>query len=144
MASEIRPVPTTVVVCDICGEPIPEDTDPTERGSLLAGYIARPVTPRTRWAWLDWPSNATGVTRRRAAKAGREYLPQRRYDFHGECITRLVTEAAARDAETARAAAEEAWDGAADAAGRLGFAFPADIKANNPHRTVRREENDHG
>lgn len=81
MSSQVRPVETVVTVCDLCGEVIPASTGSTDRGSLIAGYIAHDVTPVTKRAWLRWPDLDRQTELRRKTVD---------YDFHGRCITDLV------------------------------------------------------
>lgn len=90
MSTATRPVPQHVTVCDLCGEVIP-DGDASERGSLTHGFIAHSVhsgvSGKTKHAWLIWPR------RKRLGSAVEEV----HYDFHADCIGRLV-----RDAVNAR------------------------------------------
>lgn len=98
MSGTMRPKPTRVTVCDLCDKEIPEG-EPGERGSLTQGWIAHPVEMgdrptgwrRTTHAWLQWPP---GERLRRASYEKRmadpEQFRQRRYDFHAECILRLI------------------------------------------------------
>ncbi len=75
-------------LCDLCGEEIPENA-PGESGSLTHGWLAHPITPETKHAWLRWPSGE----RLRTLPWEKRRLPEnltRTYDFHAECILRLV------------------------------------------------------
>jgi len=88
MSEQIRPVQTRVEVCDLCGEILPKG-EPGERGSLTAGFIAHRVTPSTKRAWLHWPP--AGRERRMSWEDKRK--PENRtrtYDFHADCILKLV------------------------------------------------------
>lgn len=80
-----RPVSKQIYVhvCDLCGEEIPEVEDAHLRGSVTSGYIAHKVTNRTKRAWLKWPPDAAYLRPKPEGKP-------REYDFHGECIVRLV------------------------------------------------------
>lgn len=79
-----------MTVCDLCDKEIPEG-QPDEGGSLTEGYIAHSVkAPKTRHAWLLWPP----PSRKRNRRADQEPEQYRRYDFHAECILRLVESAA--------------------------------------------------
>ncbi|MEV2277752.1 hypothetical protein AB0I72_19410 [Nocardiopsis sp. NPDC049922] len=92
MAKAVRPKPTHMTVCDICDEEIP-DGEPGEVGSLTHGFIAHRVEmPSTTWARLFWPP--AGRDRRIGWEQRQkpENRP-RRYDFHADCILRLVEDA---------------------------------------------------
>lgn len=90
MSTQSRPIPTRVDVCDLCDQVIPDDP-PDERGSLTWGYIAHRVTAKTKHAWLSWPPGGRSTGR----NVSRPREPYRHYDFHAECILRLVEEAIA-------------------------------------------------
>lgn len=84
----MRPVPTLVMLCDLCGQEMPEVEEAFMSGSITSGYIAHPVTPRTKRAWLAWPpADAPWFTNRHPELAETE---TRRWDFHAECIVSLV------------------------------------------------------
>lgn len=88
MADVVRPQPTLVTVCDLCGEVIPEASS-EERGSLMWGYGSNHVTRRTKYVWFKWPSSDW----RRKHSVEERMKPenqQRNYDFHAECILKLV------------------------------------------------------
>jgi hypothetical protein len=94
VSTESRPVAQLVTVCDLCGETLPDDLDAMERGSLTHGFLSHSVhlgvSGRTKHAWLIWPR------RKRLGPAVREV----HYDFHADCIGRLVEDAvAARNAD---------------------------------------------
>lgn len=94
MSTTERPKTTRMTVCDLCDEEIPDGT-PDETGSITAGYIAHPVkTPKTKHAWLRWPPPSR-VRRtpwdRRLAQP--EEFRERVYDFHAECVLRLIESA---------------------------------------------------
>lgn len=106
MSAETRPKPTHIIACDICGEEIPESTYRGGRdhrgtltreghgvytGSVLFGWIARTVSNVTARAHLTWPPPSWSRT-----KKWDERPAPRTYDFHGECILRLVEDAAAQ------------------------------------------------
>lgn len=83
-----------MTVCDLCDKEIP-DGQPDEVGSVTHGYIAHPVkAPKTRHAWLLWPPPSR---KRGSSPAQRlsdpDQFRERRYDFHAECILRLVENA---------------------------------------------------
>jgi hypothetical protein len=89
MSRQSRPVPTSLLICDLCNEEI--DTEhPGERGSLTHGFIAhKVVVPATKWAWLHWPP----AGRERGKPWEWKRQPENReraYDFHADCILRLV------------------------------------------------------
>lgn len=78
-------------VCDLCGEEIPEVTDKRELGNILGG-----VMESERWA-----KTPTSLRKRVTLRWPPEHKPRpiapdggigerRRYDFHGECIAKLV------------------------------------------------------
>lgn len=83
-----------MTVCDLCNEEIPDGT-PDEAGSLTHGYIAHRVeSPKTKHAWLRWPpSSRERKTDLRRRMADPEQFLERAYDFHAECILRLVEDA---------------------------------------------------
>lgn len=85
MSEQRRPKATRMTICDLCDGEIPEGK-PDETGSLTTGYIAHPVTPKTKRAWLAWPPGG----RKREGRWNATDLKERRYDFHAECILRLV------------------------------------------------------
>lgn len=88
MSRQSRPVPTQLLVCDLCNEEINE-SEPGERGSLTHGFIAHKVTSQTKWAWLYWPP----AGRERGKPWEWKRQPENRertYDFHADCILRLV------------------------------------------------------
>lgn len=88
MSQHMRPVSTLVTLCDLCGKEIPEPREAFMSGSVTAGYIAHPVTPQTKRAWLTWPPvNAPWFTSKHPELAE---IKTRRYDFHAECIVSLV------------------------------------------------------
>lgn len=100
MSSATRPKATRMTVCDLCDEEI-LDGQPDETGSLTNGYIAHPVNmPKTRHVWLMWPP---GGRKRKASYEDKrrdpEQFRERRYDFHAECILRLVEAAIATHPE---------------------------------------------
>ena len=92
MSYTTRPKPTHMTVCDLCDEEIHEG-QPGESGSLTTGWIAHKVEmPRTKRAWLLWPPDL----RKRKWTWEQSQKPenrQRRYDFHADCILRLVEDA---------------------------------------------------
>lgn len=105
---------TRMTVCDLCNEEI-EDGTPDETGSITAGYIAHPVrTPKTKHAWFRWPPPSRvrkTVVGQRVARS-EEFRP-RVYDFHAECILRLIEEAiATRQSRVDRLGLTEIPDGA--------------------------------
>jgi len=96
---------TDVLLCDICGNEIPESTysggwdhrgqvtregHGIEQGSVTFGWIARTVSNLTRRGYLLWPPGSWSRT-----KAWNERPASVTYDFHGECILRLVEQARA-------------------------------------------------
>ena len=93
MSTAERPKATRMTICDLCDKEIPDGT-PDETGSITAGYIEHPVTPKTKHVWLRWPppSRSRRSTLRDRLDRPREYHV-RVYDFHAECILRLVEEA---------------------------------------------------
>ena len=105
MSNGVVPKPTSVLLCDICGEEIQETTyrggqdhrgqvtreaHGIEQGSVTFGWIAHTVSNLTRRGYLLWPPGSWART-----KAWNELPPSVTYDFHGECILRLVEEAKA-------------------------------------------------
>jgi hypothetical protein len=91
MSEGTKPTTTRITVCDLCGKEI--EGEPGERGSLTHGFVARRVEmPRTKWAFLNWPP--AGRTRRMPWRKQQEPRNQpRTYDFHADCILRLVENA---------------------------------------------------
>lgn len=88
MSDQQRPVETTVTICDLCGEILPEHAG-DEKGSLTRGWIAHPVNiPKTKRAWLHWPPG----NRERLGWEERQKPENkpRHYDFHADCILQLV------------------------------------------------------
>lgn len=92
-----------MTVCDLCDEEIP-DGEPSEKGSLTHGWLAYPVETGERptgWrhtahAWLLWPpAERVRTTRLEKRMADPEQFRERKYDFHAECILRLVESAIA-------------------------------------------------
>lgn len=97
MSQATRDKPAQVTVCDICDQEIPECTESLDRGSLTHGYIAHKVTPRTKWAWLIWPPQDRPGSNKTWQEKQAERKASRTYDFHAECIVKLVQEAAERN-----------------------------------------------
>jgi len=92
MSNQQRPVPTTVTVCDLCGEVLPgkNDYEYDETGSVTRGHNGVPVeTPRVKRAFLQWPPAWRQYYPRRHRYTDEEMKPKR-YDFHAECILNLV------------------------------------------------------
>jgi hypothetical protein len=88
MTEALRPKEIMMTICDLCGEVIPE-VPTEERGSLTFGYNGRKVTRSTKHVWFGWPSahwrrNHTVEERMRPENQTRSY------DFHTECILKLV------------------------------------------------------
>ena len=101
MSTQTRAKPTRMTVCDLCDKEI-SDTEPGEIGSLTHGWLAHQVVvgdrptgwQKTLHAWLQWPP--AGRERRVSLErrlADPEQYRQRRYDFHAECILRVVEKA---------------------------------------------------
>ncbi|MBO0880333.1 MAG: hypothetical protein J2P17_08260 [Mycobacterium sp.] len=89
MSNERRPIEQTVMVCDLCGDIIPQD-DQSEIGDITKGYAAPPVvTPKTRYARLQWPPAFRKYYPRKRDFTSEE-LRYRRYDFHADCILKLI------------------------------------------------------
>lgn len=90
MSRQKRPVETVLRICDLCNGEIPEHLEAGERGSITRGFIAHKVrVPETKWAWLTWPP--AGRERRKNWEwSQRPENRPRQYDFHGDCILRLV------------------------------------------------------
>lgn len=73
-----------MTICDLCGKEIPEGTYPTDVASVTRGYIAHPVTEKTKRAWLHWPQRDKPMTsweQNRANEAKRV-----EWDFHADCL----------------------------------------------------------
>jgi len=88
MTEALRPKEIMMTICDLCGEVIPESR-PEERGSLSWGDNGPKVTRRTRHVWFSWPSSNW----RRTHTVEERMRPEnhyRTYDFHTECILKLV------------------------------------------------------
>ena len=103
MSTDTRPKPTHMTVCDLCDREIP-DGHPGERGSLTYGWLAHKVEMgerptgwrRTLHAWILWPpAERTRLNRYEKLRADPEQYRQRKYDFHAECILRVVEAAIA-------------------------------------------------
>lgn len=99
MTQKIRSTPTLVTVCDLCNEEI-TDQQRGDGGELLHGHKRTPVTEKTGWARMYWPTSNWSRKRDWRETSKPENQP-RQYDFHGECIVRLVQEAVARREESA-------------------------------------------
>lgn len=89
MSRQKRPVPTILLICDLCNEEI-DDEHPGERGSLTHGFIAHKVeTPIIKYAYLIWPPAGRDRLKDHKWRSAPENK-QRQYDFHADCILRLV------------------------------------------------------
>lgn len=103
MSETTRPKPTRMTVCDLCDQELPKE-EPGEGGSLTAGWIDHKVElPRTKIARLIWPPanrELRQTWKERTAPENRK----RHFDFHADCILRLVEDAIA--ARTAQGDAE--------------------------------------
>ena len=89
MSHQLRPVETRLLICDLCNEPIP-DHEPGERGSLTHGYIAHKAeASRMTWIYLLWPPAGRDRTKSYEWRQQPENR-KREYDFHADCILRLV------------------------------------------------------
>lgn len=92
MSHATIPKPTQAIICDLCGEEIPEETyqgGHDHRGTVTRGWIGHPVTSRTKHAWLMWPPGSWKRTKSWEEMQKPENS-DRTYDFHGECIVALV------------------------------------------------------
>lgn len=91
MSNQLRPKPTHVVVCDLCGKEIPEYDKQEQGGLTYSGYYhgGPVIIPKTKKVSFSWP----GSERRRKMTYEEERLPEnrpRQYDFHAQCILDLV------------------------------------------------------
>jgi hypothetical protein len=103
----VRPKPVAMTVCDLCDKEIGEDRMKQIAGKLAGHFInpdASSKTPRVYFlTWLKeqltpaaWPpGHALGTPRGRS------------YDFHYECIERLVREAVEAREASSRVRSEE-------------------------------------
>lgn len=91
MSYQLRLKQVDVQVCDLCGEEITECTTKGEIGSVMGGVVESergektPTAVRKR-VYLRWPPRPA------PPKCLTDYsgVKLREYDFHGECIVRLV------------------------------------------------------
>lgn len=104
MSSQMRPQQTLMTVCDLCDEPITSENH-ARNASLVHGYGSfdgAAGKPKAKAWYLLWnPRNWPGG---RAPRWEESRLPEntyRHYDFHTECILKLVETAIAfRENET--------------------------------------------
>jgi len=93
MSYQTRPVATGVTVCDLCDNEIRGEREKQMSGSLIRGYIPHPVSPATKHVWFhSWLPEALKNWRHGHA---RPHAEGKKYDFHYECIEKLVREAVA-------------------------------------------------
>lgn len=107
MSNQTRAIPTPVVVCDLCDEVLKDDGNNLKRASLVHGYggVPREEKPKARAWHLRWsPSDWTGPHRPtfEEQRANEERYRTRTYDFHAECLLRLVEDAIAAREEADR------------------------------------------
>ncbi len=115
MSTAYRDKPQYVTVCDLCDGEIDNGNRHDEWGSLLRGASGPPVTERTKTFQLFWPSGSRQRSRAgkpihgRGNKRGAYFDPQyteRQYDFHAECILRLVEHSVALREDSRRTTQE--------------------------------------
>lgn len=101
MSIQTRAKPTSLTICDLCDKEINPQAD-DDYGDLFAGYGRGPVTEKTGHARMWWPTSKWS-RRRDWKETQRPENRGRRYDFHGECIVRLVQKHAVTNQETGAA-----------------------------------------
>ena len=106
MSSQMRPRETLMTVCDLCDEPITTDNH-ARKASLVHGYggVATPEErARVGWWYLLWhPRDWPGGRAPRWEEGRWPENTYRHYDFHTECILKLVETAIAHRENQARA-----------------------------------------
>jgi len=95
MSHQMRPVSTVQVICDLCDEPISEERA-YKRASLVHGYGGNPDKAKAPAWYLLWdPRNWPGGPPWDQRQANPEKWRTRTYDFHTECLLRVVEKAIA-------------------------------------------------
>lgn len=90
MSQQSRPRPMRMTICDLCDHEIASDgSDHDNRASLQHGF--RRQTAETRALWLRWPRGSWLRTASWEARSAPENQ-EREWDFHVDCIARLVSD----------------------------------------------------
>lgn len=106
MSNQTRAVPTQVVVCDLCDGVLKDGDNNLKRASLVHGYGGMPHAEKAkarawhlRWSPSDWVGRHRPTFEEQ--RSNEERYRTREYDFHTECLLRLVEDkiAARQEAE---------------------------------------------
>lgn len=95
MSRQARPVSTIQTICDLCDEAM-TDEQPAKTASLVHGYGGTPDRQAaTAWYLLWDPRNWPGFRRPTWEEQQRDKKrwAYRHYDFHTECLLRVVEDA---------------------------------------------------
>lgn len=92
MGTAHRPVDTYVDICDLCDEILEKTAGGQDVGSLTHGYLSHEVNiPKTKRVWFSWPPRSrSGRTTPEQVIA--ETAMSKQYDFHAECILKLLVD----------------------------------------------------
>jgi len=85
-------VEVAVTLCDICGEVIPDNLKNDEKGRLLAdswSSTAKATDKKITFRWPTWRKFEEFPPEERYVQGNQP----KEYDFHGECLMRVIQEA---------------------------------------------------